>query len=124
MKDKLVASIARMVFALVIGFFALNHILHAEMMVGAVPSFLPAPIIWVYIVGAALGLLALSLLIGVKVRLTGYLLGLLLLIILCSVHLPNFIKATEISQKMSTTTNLLKDLAMSAAAFYIGSKHK
>ncbi len=124
MKDNYVSTIARIVFALVMGFFALNHFMHPDMMTGAVPSFLPSPIIWVYIVAAALGLAAIALLIGVQVRLAGYLLGLLLIIILLSVHVPAIMNATDLAGKMGPMTMMLKDLGLAAAAFYIGSKHK
>ncbi len=124
MKDNVVSTIARIVYALVMGFFALNHFMHPESMAGAVPSFLPSPVIWVYIVGGALVLATLAILIGIKVKLAGYLLGLMLLIILLSVHVPNLINATDDAGKMMPMTMILKDLGLAAAAFYIGSKHK
>lgn len=124
MKDNFVSTIARIVYALVIGFFALNHFMHPDMMTGTVPSFLPSPITWVYIVAIALTLAALAILIGVKVKLASYLLGLLLIIILLSVHVPSIMNATDVAGKMMPMTMLLKDLGLAAAAFYIGSKHK
>ncbi len=124
MNDNYVSTIARIVYALVMGFFALNHFMHPDMMAGAVPSFLPSPTIWVYIVAVALGLAALAMLIGVKVRLAGYMLGLLLIIIILSVHVPAIVKAIDLAGRMAPMTMVLKDLGLAAAAFYIGSKHK
>lgn len=123
MKDKSVSVIARIVFALAIGYFGTNHLMHADMMTGGVPAFLPQPIIWVYITGAALTLAAIAFIIGVKIRLAGYLLGLLLLIIVLTIHLPGVLKAADVNAQMYSMTMIVKDLGLSAAAFYIGSKH-
>ena len=117
MNNNLVSTISRIVFALVIGYFGVGHLTHANDMTGAVPSFLPESVIWVYITGAALLLAAISFIIGVKVRLAGYLLGLLMLVIVCLVHVPHYMNGDE-----SAMTMILKDTALAAAAFFIGSK--
>ena len=96
--------------------------MNADAMSGMVPSFIPGGVIWVYISGACLLLAAIALIIGVKVKLAGYLLGLLLLIIVLTIHLPGYLNAADEMAKMGPMTMIVKDTAIAAAAFFIGSK--
>lgn len=117
MNKNTVSVISRIVFALVIGYFGFGHLTNAEGMSTMVPSYLPAAKILVYISGVAMLLAAISFIIGVKTKLAGYLLGLLLLVIVVLVHLPSYINGNDAAMVM-----ILKDTAMAAAAFFIGSK--
>ena len=92
-------------------------------MSNAIPAFIPGAIFWVYLTGVALILAAISFIINKQVRLAGLLLGTLLLIFALLVHLPGMIHATEDLIKWQSMGDLLRDLAMAAGAFYIGSKH-
>jgi len=92
-------------------------------MSNAIPSFIPGAIFWVYLTGMALILAAISFIINKQVRVAGLLLGTLLLIFAFLVHLPGMIHATEDIMKWQSMGDMLRDLAMAASAFYIGSKN-
>lgn len=122
MNNNLVSTISRIVFALIIAYFGVGHLRNGAAMGGMVPSFLPGGAIWVYVSGAGMVLAAISFIIGVKVKLAGYLLGLLLLIFVFTIHLPGYLNAADDMAKMGPMTMILKDTAMASAAFFIGSK--
>jgi uncharacterized membrane protein len=124
MNNTLVSRIAILVYSLVLIVFGLGHFANASKMAGMVPSFLPGGVIWIYLSGAALLLAAIAFIINKQVRLAGYLLGVLLLIFVLTIHLPGMMNAKDEMMKMGSMGNLLKDLAIAAAAFYIGSKNE
>ena len=119
MKNLISTRIAIIIFALIIGFFGANNILHAKDMAVNVPSFLPASKVMVYISGAGFLLAAAAFIIDRYVKIAGYLLAVLLLIIVFSVDLPGIIHARNVSVKMLFVTSLLKDAALAMAAILI-----
>jgi len=118
MNSNLVSRLSQIVFALVMLVFAFFHLSNANGMAGMVPAFIPGGVIWVYVSGVALAVAGLAFILNMKVRLAGYLLGALLLIIVLTIHLPDLIGGNEMSMSM-----LLKDTGLAAAAFFIGSKN-
>jgi hypothetical protein len=69
--------------------FATEHFLAAQDLVSMVPSWLPAHLFWVYLVGAALLAAAISFIAWRCVRWSAALLALLFLIIVATIDLPN-----------------------------------
>jgi len=122
MKSNLVSKISSIVYALIIALFGFNHVTNAGAMTGMIPSYLPVPVFWVYLTGTALLLAAIAIIINKQAQLAGYLLGLLLVLIVLTVHLPNLLNAKDEAAKMLPMTMIMKDMAMAAAAFFIGSK--
>ena len=82
---------------------------------GRCAFFYTGGIIWVYITGIALVLAGIAFIINKKVKLAAYLLGLMLIIFVLTIHLPKAIEKGD-------TSMLLKDIALAASAFFIGSK--
>ena len=119
MKNLISTRIAIIIFALIIGFFGANNILHAKDMAVNVPSFLPVSKVMVYISGAGFLLAAVAFIIDRYAKIAGYLLSLLLLIIVFSVDLPGIIHATRVAVKMLFVTSLLKDAALAMAAMLV-----
>jgi len=78
-------------------------------MAGMVP--IPGGVIWVYITGVAFIAAAVAIIIGKKARLAATLLGVMLLVILLTIHLPAVIAGGGSDQ--GANTNLLKDLMIS-----------
>lgn len=111
--------IGTILYAIVMGFFGANHFLNAGMMQGAVPSFLPGGIVWVYITGAAFVLAAIAILINFQSKLAGYLLALMLFIFVGTIHVPAYTHAADAMAKGMAMTNLLKDIGLAAAALMI-----
>ena len=123
MNNNIISRISLVIYALVLLVFASGHFFNAAKMSNAIPSFIPGAIFWVYLTGVALILAAISFIINKQVRLAGLLLGTLLLIFAFLVHLPGMIHATEDIMKWQSMGDMLRDLAMAASAFYIGSKN-
>ncbi|MEO7309465.1 MAG: hypothetical protein ABIX01_03635 [Chitinophagaceae bacterium] len=122
--NNVVNRIGTILYGLIIGYFGVNHFLNAANMTGAVPKYLPSSIVWVYITGGALVLAALAIIIDKQSRLAGYLLFLLLVIIIGTIHVPGYMGATDAMAKSGILTNMLKDGAMAAAALMIAARGK
>jgi uncharacterized membrane protein len=74
--------------AVALAVFAAEHFLAAEDLVSIVPNWLPAPLFWTYLVGAAWLAAAISFIAWRQVRLSAALTALLFLIIVATIDLP------------------------------------
>ncbi|PWT77251.1 MAG: DoxX family protein [Bacteroidetes bacterium] len=117
-----ISRIGVILYALVIGFFGINHFLNASGMAPFVPSFFYGGEFWVYLTGAALIAAAIAFLIGKQVRLAGLLLALFLIIIVVTIHLPAVIHAPDEAAARVPLTNLIKDTGLAAAALIIAGR--
>lgn len=122
MDNTALSKIGTIFYALVIGFFGINHFLNGTGMQKMVPSFLPGGVVWVYITGACLLLAAIAFLIDKQVRLAGLLLALFLLLIVLTVHLPAVLNAPDSGARRFPMTNLIKDTGLAAAAILIAAR--
>jgi uncharacterized membrane protein YphA (DoxX/SURF4 family) len=86
--DKLVA-VARVLYAAPLAAFGAEHLALGRVIIGAVPVWMPARLFWVYFVGVALIAAALSLVLGIRVRLTATLLAIMFLLFVLMLHVPN-----------------------------------
>lgn len=124
MNTNTISKVSQIVFALLMAFFGVAHFMNGANMAGYVPSYMPGGgALWVYLTGAALVLAGLALIINKQARLASYLLGAMLLIFVLTIHLPGFMNAADEAAKNAAMPGLLKDLALAAAAFFIGSKN-
>lgn len=122
MDNTTLTKIGTVFYALVIGFFGINHFLNVGGFQKMVPSFLPGGVIWVYLTGAALLAAAIAFLINKQTRLAGLLLALFLLLIVVTVHLPAVINAPDAGARRFPMVNLIKDTGLAAAALVIAGK--
>ena len=113
-------SIAIVLFALIIGFFGANQLLNADKLIANVPKFIPAAKVFVYLSGIVLLLGSVAFIIDRFAKPFGYLIALILLIIVATVHIPGIIQEHSGPAKMLFLTNGLKDTAMAMAAIIIG----
>lgn len=116
--------IATTLFAIVIFFFGLNHLIIPEIMVEKVPAFFPYPLFLVYFVGVVLIACSLALITHKKVNIAGYVLAGLIITIALFVHLNDVFHAGSKDEQKLSVILLAKDIAIAAAAFYIGSKNE
>jgi len=121
MKDNIISRVAVIVLAIVMGVFGIYHFMHAREMIVFVPDFLPGGIIWVYIVGVAFIIVAIALIAHRYVKLAGYLLAIILLFFILTIHIPNWLHAGDPEMRQLSLTNMLKDLAIAAFAAYVAS---
>ncbi|AOP35298.1 DoxX family protein [Leptospira tipperaryensis] len=112
-------KIGKIVYAVPFAIFGLFHFLSAPAMSGMVPSYIPFPVIWVYLIGLALIAAAVSIITGIKTHLATILLAVLLGIFIVLVHLPGAAAGNQMS-----TVSLLKDLSLLGAALLIAGSTK
>src|ERR1700712_4043644 len=109
MKNLIPTRIPIIIFGLVFIIFGANHFLNVDKMTSYVPTMFPAPKIFVYISGAGLILAGLAFIINRLVKIGGYLLALLLLIVIGTIHVPGMINAADEGVKAMFLSNILKD---------------
>lgn len=90
-------------------------------MAGAVPTWLPGGVFWVYLLGIALVAAGISILAQWQIRLATLLLGVLMLIFVLTVHLPGAINAPDQQSSGMYMSGILKDLSLAGAAFFLSS---
>ncbi len=96
---------ARIIFAVPFIIFGVMHILAGPKMAGYVPAWLPLKTLWVYVTGVALAAAGVAFILGIKARLAAYLLAVLLLVFMLTVHAPGLPKAASM-------VAFFKDLAL------------
>lgn len=121
MIQHIVSRIAIYILAIVMIIFGIQHFNHPYDLLVKVPTFLPGGLIWVYIVGTAFILAAISFMTNKLVRVSAYLLALLLFSFVLFVHLPNYMNTADVEYQRMSLTNVLKDSALAAFALYIAS---
>jgi uncharacterized membrane protein len=122
MDNTTISKIGTIFYALVIGFFGLNHFMNGTGMAKMVPSFLPGGVVWVYITGSCLLAAAIAFLVNRQVRLAGLLLALFLLLIVVTVHLPAVLNAPDDGSRRFPMVNLIKDTGLAAAALLVAGR--
>lgn len=121
MKFNISTRVSNNIFAFVMFVFGVMHLFGSGQMSSIVP--LPFQRFWVLFTGIALIAYAIS--VFIKHRLSfiaGYLLALMLVIFIISVHLPAIIRH-ELFSELSVIM-ALKDLALAAAAISIANQSK
>jgi len=121
MNQHILSRIAIFLLAIVLIVFGIEHFVHPMNMLNYVPTWIPGGVTWVYIVGAACILVAVSFMLNQMVKVTAYLLALLLFSFVFCVHLPNYLNASNAESRQLAYLNLLKDTALAAFALYIAS---
>ena len=83
-------------------------------------------ILYAYIVGAIFILVGLSFLTNQYVKFTSYLLVILMLVFILSLHVPNYLNAGTRDMKMLALINILKDTAIMGFVMHIaaGAHHQ
>ena len=119
MKKHIVSHIAIYLLSIVMIIFGFYHFKNPRAMMEYVPANLPNPILWVKIVGAAFILAAVSFIFNRYVKVTAYLLALMLLIFAFFIHGEIYMNAGTEEVKVNALINILKDTALAAFALHI-----
>jgi putative oxidoreductase len=122
MNTQSIYRIGTVLYALVIGFFGINHFLNGTGFQNTVPSFIPGGIFWVYLTGAALIAASISFLTRKQTKAAGLFLAAFLIIIVLTVHVPALMRATGSPIVSIALTNLIKDTGLAGAALMIAGK--
>ena len=114
-----IGKIGKYLYAIPMVIFGLFHFLNASAMAGMVP--IPGGVFWIYLTGLALLLSGVSIIIKKYDDWASFLLAVLLLIFVLTIHLPGVLSGGEMAQMFMT--NLLKDLALAGGSLiYLNSK--
>ena len=108
-----IINCGRFIFALPFLVFGVFHFLNAQGMTGVVPSWLPAPLFWVYLTGLCLVAGSISIIIKRYAGLACQLLALLLLVFILTIHIPGLGNPAMAQMAMM---GLLKDLGLLGGA--------
>lgn len=108
--------VARVLFAIPFFMFGVNHFMYANMMAGMVPAYVPGGVLWVYLTGAALIAAAVSIVTKIQGKLAMYLLAVLLLAFVLTIHVPGLGNANT---QMGSMMALLKDLGLMGGALLL-----
>ena len=115
MKSFFPTRLAEIIYALVMGIFGVLHFMNADTMSGMIPEFMPADgKIWIYITGGAFIAAALAIIINKFKTPACYLLALMLLVFVFTLHLQPAMDGNP--------GQLLKDTGLAMAALIIGNK--
>jgi uncharacterized membrane protein len=122
----LISRISIYLLAVILFCFGVFHVLHPRDLINYVPQFLPGGIIWVKFVGVAFILVAISFLTNRLVKVAAYLLALLLITFILTIHMPNYMHAADKEMKTVALISLLKDAAIACFALHIaaGAHHQ
>lgn len=114
-----ISEIGKYLYATPMIIFGLFHFFNASAMAGMVP--IPGGVFWIYLTGLSLILAGVSIITQKLDEWSSFLLAVLLLVFVLTIHLPGVIAGGEMAQIYMT--NLLKDLALAGGALvYLNSK--
>jgi uncharacterized membrane protein len=119
MTQRIISHAAIYLLSAVMIIFGIYHLQHPRYMLVFVPANLPGGINWVYFVGIALVLAAIAFIFNKFVRIAAYLLALLLIVFVITVHWPAYHEAGDIELRRTAFIDLLQDLAIAAFALHI-----
>ena len=114
-----ISGIGKYLFAVPMLIFGLLHFLGADAMAVNVP--IPGGVFWVYFTGLALLLAGASIIIKKYDALSSFLLAILMLVFVFTIHLPGAMAGGEMAQIYMAS--ILKDLALAGGSLiYLNSK--
>jgi len=114
-----ISKIGKYLYAIPMVIFGMFHFLNASAMAGMVP--IPGGVFWIYLTGLSLILAGVSIIMQKLDDWSSFLLAILLLVFVLTMHLPGVLAGGEMAQMYMT--NLLKDLALAGGALiYLNSK--
>lgn len=119
--DLLTKKIAKIIYAIPMLVFGIMHFIYADTMTGAVPSFIPGGVFWVYLTGVALVAVSISIFSGILTRIATLLLALMLFIFMFTIHLPGMF---EEATRQASILSFLKDMGLAAGALLIAGLDK
>jgi uncharacterized membrane protein len=118
---KHLAGIGRVLFALPFGIMGLNHFFMYNYYVGMVSSFIPGGGFTVLITGLALIAASIAIISKKFIRIACLLLSLLLLIFICTIHIPGLFVAESANMAL---IELLKDTGLMGGSLLIAGIYK
>ncbi|MFZ4769689.1 MAG: hypothetical protein ACOYLO_05870 [Ferruginibacter sp.] len=122
----IISRIAIYMLSVVLIIFGVFHFMYPRDLMVYVPAALIGGIMWAYFVGGAFVLVGISFLTNQFVKFTGYLLAVMLIFFIVSIHVPNYLNAGDADMRQLAFISILKDLAITGFALHIaaGAHHQ
>jgi uncharacterized membrane protein len=122
----IISRLAIYLLSVVLIAFGVFHFLYPRDLLVYVPLSLVGGIKWAYVVGAAFILVGLSFLTNQFVKVTSYVLVVMLIIFILTIHVPNYNHAGDKEMRQLALINILKDSAIMGFALHIaaGAHHQ
>lgn len=122
----IISRIAIYLLSVVLIVFGVFHFMYPRDLLVYVPLSLVGGITWAYIAGAAFILVGISFLTNQYVKVTSYLLVVMLIIFILTIHVPNYNNAGDKEMRQMALINILKDTAIMGFALHIaaGAHHQ
>ena len=122
----IISRIAIYTLSVVLIIFGIFHFLYPRDLMVYVPLSLVGGISWAYIVGSAFVIVGLSFLTNQFVKFTSYLLVIMLIIFILTIHVPNFMNSGDKEMRQLALISILKDTAIVGFALHIaaGAHHQ
>ena len=122
----IISRIAIYILSVVLIIFGIFHFLYPRDLMVYVPLSLMGGISWAYIVGSAFIIVGLSFLTNQFVKFTSYLLVIMLIIFILTIHVPNFMNSGDKEMRQVALISVLKDTAIAGFALHIaaGAHHQ
>lgn len=112
--DRIVA-LTNLCFAIPLAMFGAEHFSLGRAMIGLVPPYLPGRLFWIYFVGVALIVAALSIATKIQVRWSGLLFGIMMLLFVALIHLPGAIKTGD----RIISTVVIREMSFAGGGFVL-----
>ena len=122
----IISRIAIYMLSVVLIIFGIFHFLYPRDLMVYVPLSLMGGISWAYIVGSAFIIVGLSFLTNQFVKFTSYLLVVMLIVFILTIHVPNFMNSGDKEMRQLALISILKDTAIVGFALHIaaGAHHQ
>ena len=122
----IISRIAIYMLSVVLILFGIFHFMYPRDLMVYVPLSLVGGIKWAYVVGGAFVLVGLSFLTNQFVKITSYILVVMLIIFILTIHVPNYMNAGDKEMRQLALINILKDTAIVGFALHIaaGAHHQ
>jgi len=92
---KKIVALTHVCFAVPLAVFGAEHFSLGNSMIGLVPAYMPWRLFWIYFVGVALIIAALSIATRIQVRWSGLLFGIMMFVFVAMIHLPGAIRSGD-----------------------------
>jgi len=116
--NKMLLTLGRIFFSIMLIVFGIDHFLYIDFVAPLVPNWIPGHIFWTYFGAVALIGSGVCIILKIKIRLVGMLLGSMLLLWFIILHIPRAI-ADPYAGKGNEITSVFQALAFSGIAFVI-----
>jgi len=103
--------------------FGIEHFLFAGFVKSLVPAWIPGDLFWTYFAGVALIGSGISIIFGIKVKLVGILLGIMVFIWFLILHIPRAVVA-PVTDKGNEMSSVFESLGVSGIAFVIAYSYR